>query len=219
MTLTTRDSGKCLVPTNIYRALLSLPQTACSVHSKFWRSLSGKSFRSDMLHCSIVCSQWSARGQDFGGEQGLCGCLLAAATSSAFRPAAFLNRSFLSIGFPQTWAWAWGWAVRTPRVITSKAVPPALSQMTIIFTVTFQMHFAKVSKLCVITMGPWKWEMESDMTWRIVFSACYRCWGRCIIISWKSFIPARGYFIQRTHFSHLLIYIFYYKEFTHKTGE
>ena len=149
MTLTTRDSGKCLVPTNIYRALLSLPQTACSVHSKFWRSLSGKSFRSDMLHCSIVCSQWSARGQDFGGEQGLCGCLLAAATSSAFRPAAFLNRSFLSIGFPQTLAWAWGWAVRTPRVITSKAVPPAVSQMTIIFTVTFPNAFCQgIQALC-----------------------------------------------------------------------
>ena len=56
MTLTTRDSGKCLVPTNIYRALISLPQTACSVHSKFWRSLSGKSFRSDMVHCNIALS-------------------------------------------------------------------------------------------------------------------------------------------------------------------
>lgn len=34
MTLTTRDSGKCPVPMSIYRALWSLPQRACSVHSK-----------------------------------------------------------------------------------------------------------------------------------------------------------------------------------------
>lgn len=113
MTLTTRHSGKCLVPMSIYRALLSLPQTACSVHSKFWRSLSERV--SEVTWYTVILLSVISQGAGFYGEQGLwvlLGC-------SHLLPSVELHfwiTLFLYIGFSQTWAWAWGWAGRIPRV-------------------------------------------------------------------------------------------------------
>ena len=148
MTLATRDSGKCPVPMNIYRAPLSLPQRACSVHSK---SEGPFLERVSEVTCYRTALLWFPLGDQPGAGFRwwaravwvLAGC------SHLLCLPAFLNHSFLYTRFPQTWAWAWGWAGRTPRVITSKAVPPALSQMTIIFTVTFPNAFCQgIQALC-----------------------------------------------------------------------
>lgn len=55
--------------------------------------------------CCLMSHLRDQEGGD-GGEQG-CVCVgwLAVTTSFAYLPTAFLNHSFLYVGFPQTWAW------------------------------------------------------------------------------------------------------------------
>lgn len=87
---------------------------------------------------SYVASQWSIREQDEDGEQGLCGRWLAAAPPLS--SPSCISESL----FPITWApptqgpGCGGEQAEGPDLSKPRDITPAVSQITIIFTVTFQ---------------------------------------------------------------------------------
>lgn len=151
-------------------ALLALPQGARVSHSRSEGAFSGRSFKSDILwECRlIVSSQGWARVQEDGGEQGLYECWQPAAPPLPSSSLNFWVTLSCNLGFPPTWAWVWGWGGRRPSFIKFKwHISCRVTDDNNLHRKHFKIYFAKVSRLCIITTAPWKWEMETDMTWRI----------------------------------------------------
>lgn len=82
--------------------------------------------------------------------------------------------------FPKTWAspnmgQGTGWEGRIPRLIKSKGYHSC-------HIINYYNLHSNISKYILFRYPePWKWEMETDMTWRTAFSTCYQCWRRYII--------------------------------------